>query len=110
MLSISLVGRTLGSSWPGTRARHIVINCGLRLEKSAYGVLHDSESTAAGIFNIFAGVESKQGGDTEEEGVKLGEVAGGQDGVVWLGGSVHLLEDLRGEGLSNPTSHGKNEL
>lgn len=49
------------------------------------------------------------GRDTEEEGVELGEVTGSEDGVVWLGRCVHLLEDLLRQSLCNPTSHGQDE-
>ena len=42
------------------------------------------------------------GGDAEDEGVKVGEVVGGEDGVVGLGGRVELLEDLLREGLRDP--------
>ena len=41
-------------------------------------------------------------GDTEDEPVELGEVLRGKDGVVGLGGGVHLVEDLLRQGLGNP--------
>lgn len=42
------------------------------------------------------------GGHTEEESVEFGEDIGRDDGVVRLGGSVHLLQNLLREGLRDP--------
>ena len=42
------------------------------------------------------------GGNTEKEGIKVGQFCGGDDGVVGLGGGVHLGQDLLGKGLSDP--------
>jgi len=53
------------------------------------------------------------GGDAEEEAVILGELGGSDVGVVSLGGSVHLAQDLLGQGLRdlvNIHSHSINLL
>ena len=49
------------------------------------------------------------GGDAEEEGVELGEVAGREDRVRGLGGRVQLGEDVLGERLGDPVLGGEGE-
>ena len=41
-------------------------------------------------------------GDTEEDGIELGEVIGVKDGIVGLGGRIHLGQDFLRECLGNP--------
>ena len=41
-------------------------------------------------------------GDTEKETVVVSEVAGLEDGIVGLGGCMHLGQDLLGKSLGNP--------
>ena len=41
-------------------------------------------------------------GDTEDERVVVGQIVRGDDGVVGLGGGVHLLKDVLRESLGNP--------
>ena len=41
-------------------------------------------------------------GDTQDEGVEIGKVAGGKDGIIGLGGRIHLGQDFLREGLLNP--------
>ena len=42
------------------------------------------------------------GGDTEEESIVSGELVRSHHGVGGLGGSVHLGQDILGEGLGDP--------
>lgn len=42
-------------------------------------------------------------GDTKDEGIKVGELGGGDDGVAGLGGGVHLGQYLLRESLGNPS-------
>lgn len=46
---------------------------------------------------------SISGGDAEDEGIIGWEDVSGDDGVVRLGRSMHLREDLLGESLGHPT-------
>ena len=41
-------------------------------------------------------------GDTAKETVELSEVVGGKDGIIGLGGRMHLGQDLLGKSLGNP--------
>lgn len=41
-------------------------------------------------------------GDTEEDGIVGEELVGGHNGVGGLGGSMHLSQDIVGEGLADP--------
>jgi hypothetical protein len=48
-----------------------------------------------------SGRHAEARGQAEEEPVVLGQLGGGDGGVVLLGGGVHLGEDLGGEGLGD---------
>jgi hypothetical protein len=49
-----------------------------------------------------AGEVSVTSRDTEEEGIVVLQFRGGNNGVVRLGGSVHLSKNFLGESLRNP--------
>jgi hypothetical protein len=42
------------------------------------------------------------GGDTAKEAVVVGEIAGVDNRIIWLGGRMHLGQDLLRESLSDP--------
>ena len=44
------------------------------------------------------------GGNTEKEAIIVGQFCGADDGVVGLGGGVHLGQNLLGESLGDPSS------
>ena len=45
---------------------------------------------------------TKTSGDTKEEGIEITKVVGVKDGIVGLGGRIHLGQDFLREGLLNP--------
>lgn len=41
-------------------------------------------------------------GDAKDESIEVGELEGCDDGIVGLGGRMHLGQDLLGKSLRNP--------
>ena len=49
-----------------------------------------------------AGEVTETGGNTHQEGVKVGQVVGSENGVLALGRGVQELEDVLGKSLGDP--------
>lgn len=69
--------------------------------------LHPTLSVAQPLNTAYAhlplgGEVSKPRRNTEDERVELGKFFDGDDGVCWLSGSVHLVQDFLRQSLRNP--------
>lgn len=78
----------------------------VRPASNSCGELHDRRGRQSGGGSIRgsarrASAPVSPGGEAHQEAVVVLEVIGGDDGVVWLGGGVHLGQHLGRERLSH---------
>ena len=61
-----------------------------------------TKQTVSYTYPKLSGHATVASGDTAKDTVELSEVVGRKDGIIGLGGRMHLGQDLLGKSLGNP--------